>query len=346
MEFLTIEKDEKILIIAPHPDDECIGAGGILCKYHHNCSVLVLSMGEQGQGKNDTVKTAEIRKGEFEEEMRYAGIKDYYFLNYPDGQLIYHTDMLEDFDLTPFTKIFVTSESDNHPDHKAAYVSLMNAIKLQNISAEIYTYEVHNPLLSPTHCLDITSCIDRKLELISFHRSQTEVYPYDKYAYTAGKYRGMLLRNPDGLYEVYEYIEKNQLHNDTNNNIANEQELQKFKQYYWTLTRWIELKNKGYSVIDNLSGYRKIAVYGYAEVGKLLVDEIRNSNKCELVYVFDKKQYGKNNVICPSPQIEKPDCVIVTAIASFESIKKELEQYGYSNIISLKELVIKEKSTL
>ena len=29
----SINDTEKILIIAPHPDDECIGTGGVLLKY-------------------------------------------------------------------------------------------------------------------------------------------------------------------------------------------------------------------------------------------------------------------------------------------------------------------------
>lgn len=345
MEFLSIGKKEKVLIIAPHPDDECIGVGGILCKYPHNCTVALLSMGEQGQGKERLDYTRGIREQEFIEEMKLAGIDDYQFLNYPDGQLLFHLNMLDDFDLSKYSKIFVTSNKDNHPDHTAAYICLTNALRKQNHNAEVYAYEIHNPLANPTHCLDITADMKKKEELISAHRSQIDVFPYDKYAYIAGLYRGMLLRNPNALYEVYELVNLDEKEEGFDN-VEKEKEIQKFKQFYWVLTRWIELKDQGSSVLDGIKDYSKVAVYGYAEMGKLLTKEIEKNNKFKLMYIFDKKYYGKDGVVYPAPDIEKPDCVIVTAIASFDVIKKELEMNGYKNVISLKELVVKEKSIL
>ena len=97
MECIRISEKENILIVAPHPDDECIGVGGILCKYAKNCTVLLLSMGEQGQGKMSIDNTRNIRKDEFTREMEKACVERYYFLNYSDGQLLFHIDMLDDF---------------------------------------------------------------------------------------------------------------------------------------------------------------------------------------------------------------------------------------------------------
>ena len=52
MNEINIKSNDKILIVAPHPDDECIGTGGILCKYHKQCTVIVLTDGALGNNSN------------------------------------------------------------------------------------------------------------------------------------------------------------------------------------------------------------------------------------------------------------------------------------------------------
>ena len=94
MQILTIKSNDRILIVAPHPDDECIGAGGILALYPQMCTVLVLTDGGQGQGDVPPEKERKIRKCEFYAEMRELGIKRYQMLDYEDGTLMRHTDCM------------------------------------------------------------------------------------------------------------------------------------------------------------------------------------------------------------------------------------------------------------
>ena len=61
MNKINICSDEKILIVAPHPDDECIGAGGILCTYTNQCEVIVLTDGALGQ-KNQRMEWCRKQK--------------------------------------------------------------------------------------------------------------------------------------------------------------------------------------------------------------------------------------------------------------------------------------------
>ena len=160
---IHIDPKDKILIIAPHPDDECIGPGGVLCTYFSQCDVIVLTDGAQGQGNLPADECRRIRKKEFMDEMEVLGIKKYRMEGIADGTLMHHTDCLEQYDLSQYSKIFVTGTGDHHADHTAAYVSLVQALKYsQADGTEIYLYEVHNPMEQPTHYFDITECVETK----------------------------------------------------------------------------------------------------------------------------------------------------------------------------------------
>lgn len=50
MEFV-IDKEDKILIVAPHPDDESIGCGGLLALYGKQCDVRLLTDGRRGKSE-------------------------------------------------------------------------------------------------------------------------------------------------------------------------------------------------------------------------------------------------------------------------------------------------------
>lgn len=343
MQVLSLNNNDKILILAPHPDDECIGTGGILALFPKLCSVIVLTDGRQGQGMVSPEIEKEIRKKEFLSEMTIAGIHNYKMLDYEDGTLMQHTDCLVDEDLSVYTKIFVTGVNDRHADHTAACISLLKALKSQKLSEiEIYVYEVHVMLQDVTHMLDITKVINKKMELIRFHKSQLEGLAYDCLARSMSEYRAIQNRMPKHFIETYQKISlQNDLKNST---IELEKQLQKSTLFYWVLTRWMDVNLKGFHLADVLKAqnYHSIAIYGYAELGKLLYSELaRDGFKAS--YIIDKKVKNteKDNLCVFFPQKGLPlvDAVVVTAVYYFEEIKKELMQLGFNNVISLRTLV-------
>lgn len=343
MQILNIKEDDRLLIIAPHPDDECIGPGGILTLYPHLCKVIVLTDGRQGQGDVAPELEKEIRKREFVNEMQEAGISDYEMLDYEDGSLMQHTDCLDKVDLTSCSKIFVTGIHDNHPDHTAAYVSVQQALKKQAVTdVEIYLYEVHTPLQEATHILDITEVIQKKLNLIRYHHSQTTSLPYDKMAKSLAEYRALQNRAKDSYYEAYACV--NPTDELDNSVVELEKKLQKSVLFYWVFTRWMDLKIRGYSIADILNKLEihNIAVYGYAELGQLLCRELIDT-KIHISYLLDKrvKETGIENLSVYVPQrgLSEVDAVVVTAVYYFDEIEKELSQMGYQNIISFRNLL-------
>ena len=343
MQKLTIKSQDRILIVAPHPDDECIGAGGILALYPQMCTVLVLTDGRQGQGDVLPEKERRIRKREFKAEMDELGIEHYQMLDYEDGTLMQHTDCLIDIPLSCYTKIFVTGVSDNHPDHTAACLSVYNALRYQKIyKIEIYLYEVHSLMQQPSHMLDISDVIDKKMRLIRFHKSQLTSLPYDLLSKSMAEYRGIQNRQTGRYLETYLHRLPDDQPDDRT--IELEEKLQKQILFYWILTSWMDYKIKGHNIAELLerSGCHKIAVYGYAELGQLLCRELKETG-VEVAYVLDKKvlktEWENIPVYMPEKGLQEVDGVVVTAIYYFDEIKSELLEIGFRNVISFKKLL-------
>lgn len=344
---LSILNTDKMLILAPHPDDECIGSGGILSLYPKQCHVWVLTDGAIGQRNISPDTCRRIRSAEFVEEMEYLNLCSdrYKLLNYPDGELYRHLSCLEDLDLSCYTKIFITGEQDHHIDHTTAFHCLYRALKKQNIhDAEIYCYEVHNAMNEPTHYLDITETIDEKMRLIQFHKSQLGELPYDLYAETSAKYRALQNRMAGKYIEVYTKVLATEHNEKWSHNQAAEEDLQKFKLFYSVLTNWMLLPAKSrcgyYLQKRNISS---CVIYGYAELGKILYKDLKGYG-IEVSYIIDMKQAGRTNqdgipIISLTSQADCNLYVIVTAVYYFDDIKKKLFDYGYCNVISLKEII-------
>ncbi|MDR7813500.1 PIG-L deacetylase family protein [Lacrimispora sp.] len=341
---INITQEDRILIIAPHPDDECIGAGGLLSLYPELCDVIVLTDGRQGQKDVVPEKVKEKRRQEFEQEMKYIRVHSYKMLGYEDGALFQQMDCLCDIDFSVYTKIFIPWGDDNHPDHTAGYLFSMERIRQQHITeAEIYQYEVHVPFHDTSHMLDITSVIEKKIKLIRFHRTQLSALAYDSIAKALGKYRACQCNLPEKYLETY--LKADAIHNSMGEEVvAREMTLQKYMQFYRVLIRWLSAKQEGNEIVSYLKsrGLINVAIYGYSDMGKLLYNELLQSS-IAVTSILDKR-----DIQCSTPNLKiqlpsdgnmKVDAVLVTAVYYYDEIKLELMKMGYKNILSLQKIV-------
>lgn len=202
MRTLDINDTDKILIIAPHPDDESVGCGGLLAKYSSQCEVWVLTDGRYG-GKQDEETVKHIRTNEFQNEMNALGIERFKKFDIYDLHLFEKEDLLINEDLSGFTKIFVSYRFDEHMDHQMAYKIIKRAMEGKNISAELYEYEVWTPLQRATHFLDISEVIDLKEKSISFHETQLLDTDYCRMMRGLAAYRAESIGIRGGYVEWY-----------------------------------------------------------------------------------------------------------------------------------------------
>ena len=205
-ERLTVAADERLLIVAPHPDDEALGAGGLLALYGSQCDVLVLTDGAKGhKGVPEDVER-EVRARQFLAEMELVKPRRHIMLGLPDAALWDHKTCLNDFDMTPYAKVFV-AESDAHPDHAAAFAFVVERLwgmaRRGEKVPELYLYEVRKPLGNVSHALDITDVIERKRAFIRCHEDQLPQYCYEQIADGLGRLRALQLNKPGRFFEAY-----------------------------------------------------------------------------------------------------------------------------------------------
>lgn len=189
MENLFFSESARILVLAPHPDDESIGCGGLLLKFPGQCDVVVLTDGRYGglSGQSE-IDTIVMRRLELEKAMVYAGVKNYLFLGVEDGKLSENFTKFSSLDINGYDAIFVPAPGENHPDHSCVYEFLLR-LKPQ---ARIFTYEVWSALPVPSHYIDISDVVDEKKNLISYYESQVAQVDYVSKAIGLNCFRGLL----------------------------------------------------------------------------------------------------------------------------------------------------------
>lgn len=191
---MNIKDEEKILVVAPHPDDESIGAGGLIALYGAQCDVLLLTDGRYGhvglKGVNEE-NLIEVRKREIKEAVETIGISDLFFLNIEDKKLYKNKKKVYKFDITQYNYIFVPNRYETNIDHRIVYSIFKKMIRRQKSKALLYEYEVWTPLRCPTDFVDITNVIDKKKKMISCHKSQLKDCDYIEKGIALSSYRGM-----------------------------------------------------------------------------------------------------------------------------------------------------------
>ena len=164
---LEINKGTKCLMVAPHPDDEIIGAGALMIKYSNNFDCIIMgSSGVSEEGDMELAKKrSKIRVEEFNNVMETIGIKNHRIFETVGTKLRYDNEMLEMLDnycealkdLKQYDYIFLPHPKDGHHEHKFVTNKLFKKIieKLgYNPNTKIVFYEVWADMENPNVFFD------------------------------------------------------------------------------------------------------------------------------------------------------------------------------------------------
>jgi LmbE family N-acetylglucosaminyl deacetylase len=223
---------QRILVFAPHPDDDIIGCGGSIAKHiqkGNQVAIVYLTSGNAGRLDYSKEDLANIRESEAKEAAELLGVNHLYFLKQDDGYLsaskeniVKVMEIIREFKPNV---IYVTHAEEGHRDHRVANELVLLAsgrakgswfqeAKGQPWSVStILAYEVHPPMRNTGYCEDITEFMDLKMQALQKHISQVEQIEYDQAVKGLNSYRGILTDGKSKYAECFQIIESNSILN-------------------------------------------------------------------------------------------------------------------------------------
>ncbi|RLI41413.1 hypothetical protein DRO69_11590 [Candidatus Bathyarchaeota archaeon] len=150
---------KRIVVFAPHPDDETFGCGGTIAKkISEGYEVLIVVMtdgryaflnvlGIESDPTPEQLK--EIRKEELKRAVKHLGVPEtnLIFLDFVDGTLANREKEVEEKVAEVLSKhrpdeVYLPSKRDGHPDHRAACRIVKNSVMKLGIKPVKYQYQI------------------------------------------------------------------------------------------------------------------------------------------------------------------------------------------------------------
>jgi LmbE family N-acetylglucosaminyl deacetylase len=186
------------LVLAPHPDDEVLGAGGAMARWvreGHSVQVAVITRGRPplypAEGEAQCREEAWAAHG-------LLGVAHTWYLDLPAAEL----DALPHRELNARIgelvrscapdELYLPFLGDVHLDHQLVFRSAIVAARPGRAGwpRRVYAYETlsetnwNAPFLTPSfvpnHFVDITGTLEAKLEAMALYRSQLQPAPHER----------------------------------------------------------------------------------------------------------------------------------------------------------------------
>jgi LmbE family N-acetylglucosaminyl deacetylase len=211
---------EKLLVLAPHPDDEVIGCGGLVALHvreGRRVRVLVATDGgEAERGEASKEAFTAIREAETNAGLAHLGAPPAEFLRIPDRGLEERRGELQDLLRDRLSEIrpdllVLPSPIEIHPDHRALSIAaielLQRDLELAGALAlcRVAFMEITQPI-RPTTLVDITEVASLKHEAIEKHESQLRQRNYSWFSEGLSQFRTMTLGGESRHAEAYHVV--------------------------------------------------------------------------------------------------------------------------------------------
>jgi LmbE family N-acetylglucosaminyl deacetylase len=189
----------RVLVFAPHPDDEAIGCGGLIVRLVEAGVAVRVVLVTDGSGAGDLPRgAAQVRQREFLASLAQLGVSDHVMLGFADGELVAAAPLFEavDAQVRDFAPQWLVgpSAADAHRDHRCTAHAVRHAALAHPCVQLSLEYETWGALPA-THVLDITDQLATKLAALAEHATALAQMDYARAADGLARYRGLLLRD-------------------------------------------------------------------------------------------------------------------------------------------------------
>ena len=206
-------KNQRLLVIAPHSDDEVLGCGGLISKIKNEGGKVFVLIFNLGFEKDDTKESQEKRKNEVREAMNALKVDDYHLVHEK-------ADDNRDLDVEPLHSLIEIIEStsnvslekisptivaiptifSHHQDHVHVHNACIAALRPIStpVSSVVLSYEApehsrwsSSGVFEPNFFVEIDDVIENKI--VAFNKYQSQIRPGgrdDESIRNQAKYRG------------------------------------------------------------------------------------------------------------------------------------------------------------
>lgn len=185
---IGLPRPERVLCLAPHPDDESIGSGGLLARLSAAGVTITVAWASDGAASRVALAPDEIarrRRAEGEAAATLLGVRDTRWLGFDDGRLSEQAvdlgpaivrlldELRPDLVVAPWW-------GDGHADHVAVATALADAIEVTGTGEELAVWgsEVWTP--APiTHLVEIDDVLSTKQAALDAHATGRLAFDLD-----------------------------------------------------------------------------------------------------------------------------------------------------------------------
>lgn len=188
----------KVLVIAAHPDDEVLGAGGTIAKYTQKGEEVYLTIVTKAYAPEWSAEIIEEKRKETLKAAQILGIKDVSFLELPTVKLdtLPQKELIEHLarriaEVRP-NLLYLPHGGDVNPDHRLTFEAAMVAARPKPgfPIKEVLCYETPSSTewsapfdakaFLPNVFVDISETLPLKLEALAVYRTELKEYPHPR----------------------------------------------------------------------------------------------------------------------------------------------------------------------
>jgi LmbE family N-acetylglucosaminyl deacetylase len=188
----------KILVIAPHPDDEVLGVGGTMARHTRQRDEVYLCVVTKAYSPDWSEEFLKNRPKEIKRANKILGVRHTYFLNFPTVKL----DTVPQKELNEAISkvvnkvrpdiVYIPHRGDTNKDHRLVFESAMVALRPKpRISVrKILSYETLSETewaapppeeaFFPNVYVDIYDTLKIKLKAMAAYKSELKDYPHPR----------------------------------------------------------------------------------------------------------------------------------------------------------------------